>query len=755
MGGIQTKSLHSLIFVSLCVVTLFAQNPTEEKPSVLFNGKFSHNYSRADLPGQRISKDGNYSCQFTIKSAGDEVRELTNLTFRKNGNQLFNLKDVPGSDIDISNAGFILFYDTRLHYKGALTLHFYNPTGSKLFSKTYHSANLFGFSSSGNKFGVGTPKGFEVINIPTSASTEYPNTRRFDIADDETIIAFAGERKVSVYEHDKLIGAIDHQVQYVRKIKLSRNKKMVALIGKYELLVYSLPSLKLVFSDALSGNHTFTDVDFRNNALWAGVHHRDRDNNQSEGILRSYLLDGQLLRNEIKTIKKYAPKRRLNYNYKKVNEYGVHDTPWPFKPFDEPNKAWNSYLLLSASSNGNNSGAYLHQGLDMDVPSYAETHATQEGWVKAVLTTGGNLYWRSAIADENTSSTMQGWLHAHLVESSIAVDVGDHLQQGDFIGTIIPWSGLPGGHIHFSRVESSGNTWGSWRNYSNPMFYLRPHGDETAPEIINLSNDSKFRFESNSSAQSLDADDLSGEIDILVKVRDVCGESPWTQAATTIWYWVKDLHYDKICYPRTLSFWRGRDMPDYSGNLYYSLPTVIWRVNSQFPVKGWFTKERLYVHIITNTNGDSIVETSDKALGFDTGEYGDGDYRIFVEVADAAGNTTIDSQDVVFNNGVTKTLDLNEQPVTDFLFNGIYSDKVDGSYKINFQIPKPSSISLSILDAQGNTLRTIDAGTVQYGKHCIIWNGLNDAGVKINSGIYFAALKAGDYSSVKKMVNCK
>ena len=54
---------------------------------------------------------------------------------------------------------------------------------------------------------------------------------------------------------------------------------------------------------------------------------------------------------------------------------------------------------------------------------------------------------------------------------------------------------------------------------------------------------------------------------------------------------------------------------------------------------------------MTNSNGDSLVELSEKSLAFNTDNFEDGDYRIIVEVYDEAGNFDIDSMDVKFKNG--------------------------------------------------------------------------------------------------------
>jgi hypothetical protein len=217
-----------------------------------------------------------------------------------------------------------------------------------------------------------------------------------------------------------------------------------------------------------------------------------------------------------------------------------------------------------------------------------------------------------------------------------------------------------GGHLHFSRLEHSGQVWdGNWRNKENPVFSLRPHGDNIPPEIRSVYNDSKFGFTTNtSSPQRLSADNLQGDIDILTRVSDKAGISEWRQPASTINYWFTDARTGDTVVPKELALWRGQDMPDYSGSLYYSLVPVMYRVTREFPVNGWFTEDRLFIHVITNNDADSSLTPDHSQYGFNTAEYPDGEYNLVVEVFDEAGNSTVDSQTVTFNNGNSQTYTL-------------------------------------------------------------------------------------------------
>ena len=132
--------------------------------SVSSNGKFIH---RSPVDNSRAnSENGVFWCQYDIESVGDEIRMLNNFRLFQNNRLLFSLERVPGSDLYISNSGIVAFMDTKHHYKGELTINFYSKHGQHLLSETYTGAALFGFSSEGNRFGVGTARQLSLISFP-------------------------------------------------------------------------------------------------------------------------------------------------------------------------------------------------------------------------------------------------------------------------------------------------------------------------------------------------------------------------------------------------------------------------------------------------------------------------------------------------------------------------------------------------------------------------------------------------------------
>ena len=73
---------------------------------------------------------------------------------------------------------------------------------------------------------------------------------------------------------------------------------------------------------------------------------------------------------------------------------------------------------------------------------------------------------------------------------------------------------------------------------------------------------------------------------------------------------------------------------------------------------------------------------------------------------------------------------------------------------IRFDLPKTSMISLKIYNMLGQEIRTLYDGMMIIGAHHVVWNGKDDHGIKMSSGLYFYRLSVAEdqWSETKKMV---
>ena len=71
---------------------------------------------------------------------------------------------------------------------------------------------------------------------------------------------------------------------------------------------------------------------------------------------------------------------------------------------------------------------------------------------------------------------------------------------------------------------------------------------------------------------------------------------------------------------------------------------------------------------------------------------------------------------------------------------------------ISYKIHEPSHIRIIIYNVLGQKVRTFLIGEKVVGIHTIVWDGTNDMGDKVSSGIYFCQLQAGHEIRVRKML---
>ena len=416
---------------------------------------------------------------------------------------------------------------------------------------------------------------------------------------------------------------------------------------------------------------------------------------------------------------------------------------------------WNHYeqhMGLGGSS------SYMHQGLDLITPIGEPTYSVIDGFVKLVLTTGGDIYWRTAISPVQVPGRSDGWLSAHLIETTIQVDIGDTVHIHDYLGDIIQWSG-DWGHIHFVNISDSGSVWyysdDEWGINFSPILVLQPYPDVTPPTIEQVFPWSKFALAKNESAIYLQPDSLVGEIDIIVKVVDYVEDSEWQQPAYTTWYTIKKISNGQIIKPRTLGHILNHKYPFYDSGWYMEYAGVIYQRDNTLLPSGWMDMNRNYYHNLTNSNGDSVITLSEKALAFDTDDFEDGDYRIIVEVYDEVGNFDIDSMDVEFKNGNPVSTENEVNNVYSFKLEQNYPNPFNPSTKIKFTIPgdarrERQEVVLKVYDVLGNEIATLVNEERTAGVYEVEFNATG-----LPSGIYFYQMQAGNFTDTKKLVLLK
>ena len=92
---------------------------------------------------------------------------------------------------------------------------------------------------------------------------------------------------------------------------------------------------------------------------------------------------------------------------------------------------------------------------------------------------------------------------------------------------------------------------------------------------------------------------------------------------------------------------------------------------------------------------------------------------------------------------------------TEFSLTQNYPNPFNPETVISYSTPKPAQIRIEIYNAIGKKIRTLVDDYVQAGQHQIIWDGKNDNGIQVSTGIYYYIMQSGNFRSMKKAVFVK
>ncbi len=156
------------------------------------------------------------------------------------------------------------------------------------------------------------------------------------------------------------------------------------------------------------------------------------------------------------------------------------------------------------------------------------------------------------------------------------------------------------------------------------------------------------------------------------------------------------------------------------------------------------------------TNGNfylGILETANaSAIGLDTNNTGNS-YR---KMSAAAAWEVIPNGELLIR-AIVEPYVSNEEVITPGMVLSInnYPNPFNPVTNIAYSIPAPGHAVIQIYNIKGQVVRTLLNGNVAAGNHSMVFNGLDDNGNSIASGIYFYRISHNDQSITKKMILMK
>ena len=102
---------------------------------------------------------------------------------------------------------------------------------------------------------------------------------------------------------------------------------------------------------------------------------------------------------------------------------------------------------------------------------------------------------------------------------------------------------------------------------------------------------------------------------------------------------------------------------------------------------------------------------------------------------------------------VARTLqDIINQLPKQFTLAQNYPNPFNPVTRIQFDVPKPSKVTLTIYNIMGQEVTTLVTGWKNIGHYNVMWDGRDSFGQSVSSGVYMYRIRAGDFTQTRKMM---
>jgi hypothetical protein len=81
-----------------------------------------------------------------------------------------------------------------------------------------------------------------------------------------------------------------------------------------------------------------------------------------------------------------------------------------------------------------------------------------------------------------------------------------------------------------------------------------------------------------------------------------------------------------------------------------------------------------------------------------------------------------------------------------------YPNPFNPSTNVRFEVKSTGRVRIDIYNTLGQKVRTLVNDVRSAGKYSVNWNGINDVGDRVASGIYIYKMVAGDFVQTRKMI---
>jgi len=115
--------------------------------------------------------------------------------------------------------------------------------------------------------------------------------------------------------------------------------------------------------------------------------------------------------------------------------------------------------------------------------------------------------------------------------------------------------------------------------------------------------------------------------------------------------------------------------------------------------------------------------------------------------------TSVPNIRIFYDRSNSHNEDVNPPKTSKLLTN--YPNPFNPSTNIAFELDKTTPVTLEVYNIKGQRVKTFPSNVYTSGKHTITWNGTDDSGHPVTSGVYFYRMQTDEYIGVRKMLLLK
>jgi len=174
--------------------------------------------------------------------------------------------------------------------------------------------------------------------------------------------------------------------------------------------------------------------------------------------------------------------------------------------------------------------------------------------------------------------------------------------------------------------------------------------------------------------------------------------------------------------------------------------TLTWTTASQLNNRGFEIERKSGngdYQSISFIKGDGTT-TEQKSYSYTDKELQEGDYTYRLK--------QIDFDSSVHYSGL---VNVSVKLPAEFNLSQNYPNPFNPSTTINFSLPQKQMVKLIVYDILGKEVKTLVNGEKDAGSYNVQWNGTNNNGVNVSTGIYIYRITAGSFIQEKKMILMK